>query len=195
MKPFNDIGVRFDVEELGDFLISCDYWGEYPQRGSEGSPHSQMVDIWARFKDPQYSLDTGDWSVFLDEHESIWLKDIPEVKGICEKLMEVTCGDRLGGVLITKLPPGGKITPHIDSGWHATFYDKYMVPIRNKPGSKFCFEDGYIEPEEGQVFGFRNDVLHWVENDSDEDRIAMIVCIHQSKFSKGGALCLGEQQQ
>ena len=192
MQPYNKMGIRFDVDGLKSWLEECNLWGEYPQRCTEGSPHDEIVDIWARFKDPSKCIETGDWSAFVDEHKSEWLKDIPFVKDICHKLMRYTNGERLGGVLITKLKPGGRVKPHIDKGWHAEYYDKYYLAIKNEAGARFCFNEGDIEPGEGDVYAFRNDKLHWVDNDSSEDRIAMIVCIKQSKFSKEGLPCRGE---
>lgn len=191
MLPFNKLDISFDVDYLKGYLESCDLWDKYNMRRLPGSPHVEMVDIWARFNNPEPFIKSGDWSKFVDEHESEWLCDIPEVKEICQELMEHLSGERLGGVLITKLPPNGKIYPHIDKGWHAEYYDKYFISIKNVKGAKFCFDDGEIEPNEGDVYAFRNDKNHWVENKSNQDRIAMIVCIKQSKLTKEG-LCLGE---
>ena len=193
MPQFTKLDISFDVSEIGDFLQSTDMWGEIRARCFEGSPHSQVEDIWARYKDPSSCIESGDWSTIGDEHESVWLKDIPSVREISNKLMGFLGGSQLGGVLITKLPAGGTIDSHIDTGWHPEFYDKYYIPIKNTKGAYFAFEgDNRIEPEEGEVWAFRNDIKHWVVNDSLEDRIAMIICIKQSKLCKGGSPCLSE---
>lgn len=193
MKPINKLNIKFEVSYLKSWLESCDLFGEYNQRAMGESPHKEMSDIWARYKNPKECIKTGDWSSFGLEHESEWLKDIPVVKEISDQLMTFLDGERLGGVLITKLPPNGKILPHVDSGWHAEYYDKYYIPIKNGKGATFLFDNATIQPKEGEVYAFRNDVTHWVENNSNEDRIAMIICIKQSNLSKEG-LCLGEQQ-
>lgn len=192
MTPFTELDLTFDVRHLKKWLEDCDLWGEYPQRCSPGSPHEKITDIWPRFKNPEECIRTGDWSSFAEEHESEWLKDIPGVKKICYDLMAYLEGSVLGGVLITKMNPGDDISPHVDSGWHAGYYDKYCVPIKNYPGAKFCFENNEIEPIEGEVIAFRNDVTHWVENNSNEDKIAMIICIRQNKLTKEGIPCLGD---
>lgn len=194
MVSFTKLDIEFDVSELAEFLSDCDLWDKHPQRRiAEGSPHSQMTDIWARYKNPGECIKTGDWSSFIEPHESEWLEDLPQVKEICKMLSIYLDGEALGGVLITKLPAGGAIDPHADSGWHASYYDKYFVPIKNEKGAKFCFDSGEIEPSAGECYAFRNDVTHWVENNSNEERIAMIICIKQTKLSKGGRLCHGEQ--
>ena len=192
MKPFNKLNINFDVSVLKEFLVDCDLWDKYPQRRTaENSPHSEMTDIWVRYKNPKECIETGDWSAFTRQHESEWLEDIPSVKEMALKIMSYTEGEKLGGILITKLPAGGRIKPHTDSGWHADYYDKYFISIKNKNGARFHFDGCHIEPEEGEVYAFRNDKNHWVENDSSEDRVAMIICIKQNKFSREG-LCLGQ---
>jgi len=175
------LNLKLDVQELKAALNSMpEEFGKYPQRGEfKGSPHSEMKDIWVRYNDVEPFLKSGDFSKFGDEHDSIWydIADKLPVKDLLFKIMEAVDGERLGGVLITKLPAGGKIKAHTDSGWHAAYYDKYYVPIQNKIGSTFGFEDGIIRPDEGDVWWFDNSIKHWVDNDTNEDRIAMIVCI------------------
>lgn len=193
MQPINKLDIKFDVSGLKEFLENCDLFGEYNYRALGDSPHKEMTDIWVRYKDPSECISTGDFSSMGLEHKSEWLKEVPFIKDISSKLMSFLDGEQLGGVLVTKLPASGKIEPHIDSGWHAEYYDKYFVSIKNESGAKFCFDDIEIEPKEGDVYAFRNDVNHWVINESKADRIAMIICIKQSKLNKEG-LCLGEQQ-
>jgi len=86
-----------------------------------------MSDIWVRYnKLPE----DGDYSHFNDEHISTWYPAyyvLTSIKRITDELMILVDGERLGGVLITKLPPGGRIDPHTDSGWHASYYDKFFV--------------------------------------------------------------------
>lgn len=159
-------------------------FGKYPQRGNfEGSPHCAMKDIWVRYNDIEPYLERGNLDGFADEHDSVWYPAsyaIPQVRKVVFDLMRIVEGERLGGILITKLSPGGKIEKHVDGGWHASYYDKYFVPILNEEGATFSFEDGVIHPKVGEAYWFNNAVPHWVDNNTDSDRIAMIVCIrHQ----------------
>lgn len=158
------------------------------RRTAPGSPHAEMTDIWARYKDITSNLESRDFSDIGDEHESIWYPhsdELTDVKKICAKIMHFTQGTRLGGVLITKLPPGGNITWHTDDNWHANYYDKFWVPIQNAPGAVMKFQGIFDEPfaetrmcpQEGEVVWFNNSYPHAVVNDSDKDRIGMIVCI------------------
>lgn len=194
LLPFNKLDITFDLGGLKAALEKTSLWGEITKRTEGQSPHNQSQDIWVRFLNPKVCEDNNDWSLVGKPHKSTWLKNLPQVKEVCDQLMEMLEGEQLGGVLLTKLPPYAKIRPHMDQGWHAEYYDKYYVAVKNKKGAVFCFEKGTIEPNEGEVYAFRNDVLHWVENNSDQDRFAMIVCIKQSKLDKRGMLCHGDTQ-
>jgi hypothetical protein len=147
-----------------------------------------MVDIWARFRDVgEYRAQYGDdYSHITDEHDSVWLPPysvLPSLRPLVFGLMNRVQGERLGGVLITKLPAGGSIKAHVDSGWHAGYYDKYYLAIRNEVGAVFGWNDAAGKNDEiiyaktGDCYLFRNDLPHWVQNDSNDERIALIVCI------------------
>jgi hypothetical protein len=96
-------------------------------------------------------------------------------------LMAMVEGEILGGVLITRIPPGGRVQPHKDSGFHAGMYSKFLVNLEAAPGQAFIFPDGSLRSEQGDVSCFRNDVSHSVVNNSDHDRVSMIVCLRTEK--------------
>ena len=179
----NDLHV---VNLQKEILDNYDKFDQYKfRRTAQGSPHKEMTDIWVRYNDIKPRLATEDFTGFNDEHDSVWfdvVNKIPSVKKVIFDLMHKVDGERLGGVLITKLPPGGHIEKHTDAGWHARYYDKFYVPILNSKGSIFGFEDGNIEPNIGEAWWFDNSQNHWVDNKSETDRIAMIVCIRTDKY-------------
>lgn len=135
------------------------------------SPHHETHDIWARHAAPGAAAS--------EPHDSVWLpaSDVLPVRDLVYPLMQVVKGDRLGGVLITKIPPGKSVKPHTDPGWHARFYQKFAIQIQAHPLQEFHFEGESLVTKPGDVFAFDNSFTHWVANDSDQDRITMIVCI------------------
>lgn len=186
MQAFQKIAQGVNVLPLQMALVrQPELFHKHKERAETyGTPHSGMTDIWVRYNDAK---NLADLSTFNDEHDSVWYPEaafIPQVRPIVFGLMNLVEGERLGGILITKLPPGGKIASHVDHGWHAGYYEKYYVPIQNDEGAVFGFPDGEIRPQLGEIYWFRNDVPHWVENNSNRDRIAMIVCI-RSHTCKG----------
>jgi len=172
---FAKMPFKVDVAALCNQLDSHpELFDEYQDRRlAAGSPHAEMTDIWVRYNAPE-----NRGAHFNDEHVAQWYPcvfAIPEAVRVAADVFEQVGGEVLGAVLITKLPAGGKIYPHIDSGWHAGFYDKYYVSVRNGSGAVFGFPDGEFEAKAGDVYQFDNSVEHWVNNDSDEERLSMIV--------------------
>lgn len=193
MKEFTRVATGLDLTAVRKEIAGNSHmFGEYGARKTApNSPHSEMEDIWVRYGDISKMVEAGDYGEMAEEHDSIWLKDMTAVKDLCFDIMAIVDGERLGGVLITRLPPAGKIKSHIDGGWHAGYYSKYYVPIENEKGACFCFNTGVINPDIGDVWQFDNSKPHWVENKSRQDRIAMIICIKQTKRMAGGDLCHG----
>jgi len=188
-KIYSGLNISLARKEIAN---NANLFGEFSARKNAGPVMAQMDDIWLRYGDIAEVTKTGDYSKISNEHDSIWLKDLPECKRLCFEIMNMVDGERLGGVLITRLPVGGEMLKHTDKGWHAQYYDKYYIPIENKKGSVFGFDEGDIDPDLGDVWAFDNSYNHWVKNNSNKERIAMIVCIKQDKYTKGGLLCHGE---
>lgn len=193
MKAYNRIYQELNVSLAQKEIKENNHlFGEFNARKDAGPVMAQMDDIWLRYGDISEMTKTGNYSDISKEHDSIWLKDLPECKRICFEVMDIVDGERLGGVLITRLPVGCEMLPHVDAGWHADYYDKYYIPIENETGAVFGFDEGDIKPDIGDVWAFDNSFKHWVKNNSTKDRIAMIICIKQNKFTRGGLLCLGQ---
>lgn len=181
-----------DVSQLKQEILGhYDEFDRYNQRRVfNNSPHAQMTDIWARYNDINPFLEKGSLEGFEAEHDSVWypvIEKIPAVKKVVFDLMSKVDGERLGGVLITKLPVGGHIARHTDAGWHAQYYDKFFVPIQISEGAIFGFDDGDIHAKEGEAWWFDNSNPHWVTNNSNCDRIGMIVCIRTEKYKDKNA--------
>lgn len=154
-------------------------WNQLPGRTkSAASPHFDVDDIWLRYaKDLQGA----------GEHESVWYKNsdlLPEVKEIVYPLMAMVKGERLGGVLLTRIPAGKQVKPHTDTGWHAHHYQKFAVQIEAHSQQAFCYEDGEVVTAPGDVYWFNNQAEHWVKNNSPVDRITLIVCIETDTFER-----------
>lgn len=167
-----------DVEPMRAALANHpELWDRHPDRTAPvDSPHHGLSDIWARYADPKTLQADG-------SHDSIWypVADLLPVRGLVFPLMTATRGERLGGVLITRIRPGQQCKPHTDPGWHARHYDKYAVQIEAAPEQCFHFERQSLVTKPGDVFWFDNAHTHWVTNESQVDRITMIVCIQTER--------------
>lgn len=174
--------LKYDVSEAAaQIAANPSVWNRHRDRLDRyGSPHSQVSDIWVRYNAIE-NMAADPVAFFQEPHESVWYPvadELPAVRSLVDQL-QAEIGGKLGGVLITKIPAGGEVKPHIDSGWHAGYYSKYAIQLAGNRDQVFWFEDCELRPETGDVYTFRNDVTHAVYNRSDEDRMTLIVCIRR----------------
>lgn len=177
-KPINLLWSGVDISGLVKELeANPQLWDDNQFRRTAGSPHLDLSDIIVRY---------NDWANFKDrvsfneEHESVWwnaYKHLPSLKPLVFDLMRRLCGERLGMVLITRIPPRASCKPHKDTGWHSRYYDKCAIQIKSNEKQAFCFESCKLVTKPGDVYSFDNSHVHWVTNDSDEERITLIVSI------------------
>lgn len=176
-SPIELIGGRYRVSGLVEQLQNPAVWNRHPVRLY--GPHSKLSDIWVRFRDAE-ELTAPER--YAEAHESVWypvIKDIPLVLPLVDEVMEAVGGQQLGGVLITKIPPHEICKPHRDTGWHATYYEKFAVQLQSNLNQAFCFEDKELRTMPGDLYTFDNSRLHWVVNNSDTDRMTLIICIRR----------------
>lgn len=157
-------------------------WNMYRMRTAfYGSPHNHISDIWVRYN-AWANFDPENPAAFNDPHESVFYEAwgaLPSLRELVFNVMRLVEGTRLGGILITRIPPGGRVEPHIDRGWHAGYYEKFAVSLKAGPGQAFNFEDGPFVTAPGDLFTFDNSQSHWVTNDSEEERVTLIICIRR----------------
>lgn len=168
------LGVILDVRELVEQLKQP-VWNRQPERLY--GPHSKLSDIWVRY------AATYDPEKMHEPHESVWYPvadEIPAVFSLVDQVMDLVQGQKLGGVLITKIPAGEECKPHRDGGWHARYYEKFAVQLASAEGQAFCFENERLSAVPGEVYTFDNSHTHWVENPTSEDRMTLIICIRRS---------------
>lgn len=175
-----------DVGELLDQLSNKpQVWNRYNMRTQmfPNSPHREVDDIWLRYRDWS-EFDPDNPTSFSDPHTSInypaWY-ELPAAGEVISNL--VNPGDELGGCLITRIKPGGKVYPHSDAGaWHSTYYEtKVLVLLQSAPDQSFNFEGEAHVGVGGDVFEFDNHPVHWVLNDSDVDRVSLICAIRRHR--------------
>lgn len=171
-----------DVTELNSQIESHpELWNRHGYRKAL-SAHEEMDDIWVRYNSIE-NLGPN----FNDEHDSVWYpayQELPALKEIVFPLMAQVEGERLGGVLITRIPQGHEIKPHTDKSWHVDYYDKFYVSLKSEVGANFYCGDEVLNPKVGEVWRFDNREEHWVENKSNGIRMTLIVCIRTNKYKE-----------
>lgn len=181
MKNFLQIASGIDVLPLALALqMQPELWNEHNERKDfAGSSHKGTSDIWVRYNDPS-NLAQG-YEQYTSEHDSVWhpaYQKLPQLRPIVFGLMARCEATRLGGVLITKIPPGGHVLPHSDSGWHPEYYDlKVYVPILSNPQAVNRVEEETVIMAPGDAWYFNNLKEHEVINNGPSERITLIVCM------------------
>jgi hypothetical protein len=173
-KNFTMIG-KTDVQPLVDAL------NQYPEMWDQNtfrkdipfSPNKEVNDIWIRFNDPRCEVGHP----LYDELYTIWYgaAGVLPVRQYIYQLAHDVLADRIGRVVITKLPPGGEIFAHTDGLVNAQYYQRFHIAINNKPGSVFTCGGEHFTAETGDIYAVNNLLMHSVKNDSNEDRLTMII--------------------
>jgi len=135
---------------------------------------AECDDIWLRFPSAD-GIKQG-----LGEFECVnypAMAELPAVRSIIFGLMRQIEGERLGPVMISRLPPGGRIYPHDDGAVHTSYYKRYFLTLHAKPGCIFRAGEEVIEPKAGELYWFDNSVEHEVINNSSDDRLSLIMDI------------------
>jgi hypothetical protein len=188
MKNYLKIADHVDVLPLLlELQRQPQLWDRNPARLNPQGPHAQTHDIWLRYKDETENVASGDYTSFRAPHESVWYPAyyaLPAARPLIFGLMSRVEGEALGGVLIYSVPPGARILPHVDHGWHVEHFEKFNVCLQSNPKARFIFRSNGEEmvAQRGDTHHFFNTVEHEVVNDGEDDHIVMTVCIHTHDY-------------
>lgn len=154
-------------------------WGADKVRSTfEDSPHAEVQDILLRFSDTSCP-NIGD-NLICKNLEA--LKILHQARPIIHALMARVQGEILGRVMITKLPTGKAITPHSDVlGLYANSMRRFHVPLQTGEGCIFRAGDEIVTMKAGEVWDFNAHAEHEVVNNSNDDRIHLIIDIMVSE--------------
>lgn len=176
MRNFHRIAEGIDVLPVVHALQrQPDLWNQHPIRTTHpGTAHAQVDDILVFFND------LADPQAIANDRETIpfpaWPR-LPQLRPIIFDLMRRVEGVRLGRVIISRMRPGSAITPHVDGGAPATFYERYQIALQSLPGVVFRAGAETVQMRTGDAWWFDNGQEHEVRNNSADDRLALIVDI------------------
>jgi quercetin dioxygenase-like cupin family protein len=175
-----DTGLEIDTSKLIETLDATpEIWNTITLRTENPqSPHYGCDDIWIRFNSLE-NLDPSNLAALLEPHESVWYQT-PVTELVCDvvnQLKRQLPDFELGAIFITRIPAGGKVLRHNDAGsWHPEYYThKYLISLRADEKQAFCFDGERHITQVGKIYQFNNLIPHWVDNDSDKERISLII--------------------
>jgi hypothetical protein len=156
----------------------AEWWSENAYRtASTDSPHHGVPDIWLRFRRKEELISP---TSFREPHLPVFWpawRMLPSLHPIVRNLSHVVDSVALGGILLTRIEPGESVAEHVDTGWHALYYDtKVYICLAGNPFSINWVEDEAFSPREGDCFSFSNQKRHRVTNDGPTTRVTAIIC-------------------
>lgn len=194
MRNFLKLAEGIDMVPSQLSLAQTDLWNQFTLRtATEGSPHRELDDIWLRMNDLDKCRQAGATGAFIDHRESVnypaW-GELQYIRKLVMNLFAMVEGERLGRVLISRLPPGRRILPHKDIGDDLTryydnepYYSRFHLCVQGLPGSIFNCEDETVQMRTGEAWWFRNDLEHEVINNSADDRIHVVIDIRTPRYA------------
>lgn len=145
-----------------------------------GSPHLHTKSIFCRVTDEFKARDPEQvvGAHMLEASDFHAYESLPSVYGLVSGLMKRVNGERIGCVMVVKLAAGKSIEAHIDEGEYPKYYDRFHIALSGGAnGALYRIGDKKFRMLPGEVWWFQNLIEHEVFNDSNEDRINIIVDI------------------
>lgn len=152
-----------------------DMFGANRIRQFHGSPHWRVDDILLRGPDLNQGL--------VEIHNDLrceWYDEahaLPSCRILVEDLMHQVGGSELGRVIITRLPSGAAIEPHIDEGDAAEYYRRYHYCVQGEPGNTFIIGHHVQQMRSGEFWRVDTSLMHSVINNSYDNRIHIVIDI------------------
>lgn len=173
------------IKRNPDLWKADTYLRDYPQ-----GPFGEIESIILRFPEKRVFEQEKELEAYkrgeskFDQHESIDhppYRFLTEARPMVMNLMAYVGGERLGRVIINKIKPGGRIYPHPDTPEHANYWDRFHIVLKSSPGVVFRCENEQVYMATGEVWWFQNALMHEVINNSNDERIHMVVDIKTRK--------------
>jgi len=181
VRNFRLIHTGLDIAPIMAQLDAVPEWGQYAERKErEGTAHGDLAaDLWIRYFPRETLKEPADYNrPGQCEFYPVWNK-LPAIHQLVWGLMVSQRAVEIGGILCTRLPPGGRIERHSDAGgWHAERYNRkcYVVLRANARCIVECDGDEQVF-REGEIFEFDNTRPHSMVNGGNDMRTTLIICL------------------
>lgn len=187
MPNFKLIAEGLNVQPLLDKLDSQpELWGRITDRQNyPGSAHKDTETIYLRWAKDR-SLMGGFFDLTQEDHFETIEALAPEVFRLTQTAIVNITGmvpwdTKVGRVILTKMKPNGRITPHVDEGPYADRYDRFHVCLKGV--STFGCGESVQQMKPGQVWWFNHKLQHSVIN-HEGDRIHLIIDLIAPEYRK-----------
>jgi hypothetical protein len=166
---------NIDVTQLKDNLTGLN-WGEHTIRQNLGvHKNTETLEVIWDFD----SLQTNKIGKI---HSNYYKLDMESFLEKMKPIYESNYGEGYFiRVLIVKLKANTNIEPHVDNGYSLMTAKRTHIPIITNSKVTFTVDGEIKYLKEGEIWEINNSKVHSVDNNSDEDRIHLII-----DYSKSG---------
>lgn len=187
MKYFRLVDSNIDVSPYLDEIESkWDLWDSDTSRQERVSKQRETKAITLR----SHSTTAADDSRFRAARPigyrgkpSEMSMQLPVISGWVDDLVAQRNG-RMGRAVMTMLRPAGVIYPHTDDGVYWLLRDRFHLVVKSPAGSHFKAGGEEVRMQEGELWWFDPTVEHEAFNESDDDRIHIIVDVMSRESMK-----------
>lgn len=180
MTHFRLVHAGLDVGPIVSQLdAQPELFDEFPERRLvEGTPFAEMRDIHVRYLPRDDLTPPADPRTPKDlRFYPAWYR-LPALHPVVWALMSTLRAVEMGGILITRLPAGGRMLPHIDNGWHPRRFDtKAHLTLRANARCIVRVEEEEAVFRPGEIWTYPNDVEHEISNGGTTERLVVIMCL------------------
>lgn len=111
----------------------------------------------------------------VDRPRTQYAAELPACMALVNKVLAGLDVLEVGVAMLVNLKPGGRVTPHRDEGEYARYFSRMHIVVSSSPGNWIKCANDTLSPTAGQAFLFNHHALHSAGNDSDTERIHLIV--------------------
>lgn len=174
-KYYGSIDVRPFLSAIDN--ISSEDWNKYTFRQDLFHMHSRTRTIPVLY-DIDYNVGIGKRSSFYD----IFKESIDYASKVISELTNTKC--KIVRFIITNLPANTTVDTHKDSAESFIVYSRVHIPIITNDKVLFTVDNETINMPVGEIYEINNgDKLHGVVNNSNEDRLHIILDWHDETQS------------
>lgn len=172
MSNYTFLG-EIDPQEIKDFLktLNEDEWIEDSIRQNTFDAHkyTETIPILWDFKFLS-EVRVGRKRKYYEHYSNTTFSS-----SLKEKLKEFYGYGKVIRILITKLKANKDITAHVDNNQGLELCHRVHIPIITNENVLFYIDGEEKNMKQGEMWEIDNQKMHWVKNQSDEDRIHFIV--------------------
>jgi quercetin dioxygenase-like cupin family protein len=168
-----------NVSNIKDLVNSLtgEQWLENTSRQTSFNNHSTTQTYFLADYFLGWEKNTAYESKIVHPESPLWEAVLPVVQ-----MLEEYHDGRVGRVILPKLLAGGIISAHRDSGDYLEAVHRHHIAIVTNENVSFMVDDETINMREGEIWEINNNMIHEVENMSDQDRVHLLIDIIPNKF-------------